>query len=176
MNPMPTIPATYHELAPLMAASDPEDLKRLLARRPSTLADLSWFPTHPQAQPVERWGIYRLIAAAVGHGVPAPQETCFISRAGIRQVELICDDDDRAAVTMYALMFACGLPRLGEATVLKTGLPGRFLTASHLLHDRAGDPDMPAGTDFGGWLVTVTCFVFDRPTAGNAPQERELKW
>lgn len=169
-----TLPVTYDQLVPILTGGDPAELKRLLVRRPGSLADLAWFPTHPQKAPVGRRGVYRLLGNAVAAGAPAPAQTCFLERAGIRQLELVMDDDDRAAVTLYSLMFATGLPAECEAQVLRAGLAGRFFTASHLIADRCEeDPDLPSTPDFGGWLVTVTTFVYDRPAA---PKTGEVRW
>lgn len=172
---MTSLPSTYAELAPILGGSDPDALKQLLAR-PRSLLDVSWFPTHPQPRRVTRGGIHLLLAQAIRNGVPAPQQTMFVEQAGLRRLELVLDDDDRAAVTLYGLMFACGLPAVSEATVLRAGLPGRFCTASHLrLGAQDADQDMPAGRDFGGWLTTVTCFVHDR-SAPVAPQRAGVSW
>jgi hypothetical protein len=167
-----SLPNTYDQLAPLLSDADPAALKRLLTRRPNTLAELEFLPKMPATQPVSPAGIYQLIAGAAKQGVPVPEQTCFITRAGLRQLELVLGDDDRAAVTLYSLMFFTGLPRLSVG-VLRAGLPGRFFTASHLVQEVERDEQAPAAMSFGGWQVTITCFAYDRPAA---PAVSEVRW
>lgn len=161
-----TIPAnTYQQLAASLDAG--EDLRHVAHHllRPSTLADTAWFPPTPVTTRVSRTYMHRLITAALAAGAPTPLRTCFYDRPPTRMLELVLDDDDRAAVTLYALMFSIGLPSMSDCVVLPDGRPGRYFTATHLLASAVFDDEIPVAAAFGGWSVTVTCFVADRPAA-----------
>ncbi len=163
-------PTTYTQLAArLDAGDDLHDIAHALLR-PNNLADMAWFPPTPVTTRVSRTYMLKLIASATAGGAPTPLSTCFHDRPGARMLELVLDDDDRAAVTLYSLMFAVGLPSVSDCPAWRDGRPGRYFTATHLLtaFSEHGDEAVPAAAHFGGWLVTVTCFVADRPIAPQA--------